>query len=395
MSKQLSFLAGAPRISTHPNAEMSGPRSRVLGLIKGFEALGWEVKPFIVGDRVPKNWSAQGSGKAISRNFIRTLAVDFARIGLGLTNTWKSWRELGSQNGWVYEYNATLQALGWIFKRNGCVWIFQTEALLFYEAKVERKALVLDGLAKWIELWAYRECDVLACISGTLKDMLVKDYGIPAEKIVLVPNGVDIDFLNPEHHQPKRLFDSFTIGFVGSLYNWCGLNLLIEALHDLRQDGLDISLVVVGDGMMKDAWESLTHELGLSEYVSFVGQVTWQEVPQYIAGFDIGYSGQIEIQDGKMYLSPMKLYEYMAMAKPVIASSFEDAQRIVSPGKTGFLFKPSDKDDLKRCLSKAYKDRALLPEMGLSARKEIEVNHSWKARIETLVEGVQQVLAQR
>lgn len=395
MTKRLGFLAGAPRISTHPNAEMSGPRSRVLGLIKGFEELGWSVNPFIVGDRVPKNWSAQGSGQAISRSFFRTLAVDIVRIGLGLTNTWKSWRDLRDQADWVYEYNATLQALGWIFKRNKRVWIFQTEALLFYEAKAERKALVLDELAKRIELWAYRECDVLACISETLKEILVKEFDISPHKIVLVPNGVDLDFINPAQHQPKRLFKNFTVGFVGSLYNWCGLDLLIEALHELRQDGLDISLMVVGDGIMKDTWENLTHELGLSDHVAFIGRIPWQEVPQYIAGCDIGYSGQVEIQDGKMYLSPMKLYEYMAMAKPVIASSFEDAQRIVCPGKTGFLFQPSDKKDLKYCLSKAYADRDLLSEMGVLARKEIEMNHSWKARVEALVEGVNQVLAQR
>ena len=51
MKKRLGFIAGAPRISTNPNAEMSGPRSRILGLIQGFESQGWLVEPFIVGDR--------------------------------------------------------------------------------------------------------------------------------------------------------------------------------------------------------------------------------------------------------------------------------------------------------------------------------------------------------
>jgi glycosyltransferase involved in cell wall biosynthesis len=395
MKKRLGFLAGGPRISTHPDAEMSGPRSRVLGLIKGFEAIGWEVDPFIVGDRVPQDWSAKGSGQLISQSFLRTLAVDIVRIVLGLINTWESWRELRKKVDWVYEYNATLQALGWVFKRNNRVWIFQTEALLFYEAKAERKALVLDRLAKWIELWAYRECDVLACVSKTLKEILVEDFNIPSGKIVLLPNGVDIDFINPELHQAKRLFENFTVGFVGSLYSWCGLDLLLEALADIRCSGLDISLVVVGDGVMKDIWEKKASELGLSNHVAFVGRVTWQEVPQYIAGFDIGYSGQVEIQNGKMYLSPMKLYEYMAMAKPVIASAFEDAQRLVRPEETGFLFQPSDKVDLKNCLAKAFANQEKLPEMGALARKEIEGSHSWKSRVEALIEGVDQVLSQK
>ncbi|MEJ1934661.1 glycosyltransferase WbuB, partial [Nostoc sp. NIES-2111] len=177
MERRLGFLAAAPRISTRPDAEMSGPRSRVLGIIKGFKTLGWHVETFIVGDRVSQKWSARGSGEAISKGFFRTLIVDFMRLGLGLMNSWRSYRELKNQVDWVYEYAATLQCLGWIFQRQGIPWILQAEALLFYEAKAERKALVLDGLAKWIEIKAYQQCDVLACVSETLKEVLVRDYG--------------------------------------------------------------------------------------------------------------------------------------------------------------------------------------------------------------------------
>ena len=171
----------------HPNAEMSGPRSRVLGLIRGFESLDWSVEPFIVGDRTPQAWSAKGSGAAISKGFVRTLAVDLVRLSLGGFNSWKSWRELGKKVDWVYEYAATLQCLGWIFQRQGIPWILQVEALLYYEAKAERKALVLDGIARKLEIWSYRQCDVIACVSATLKEILVQDIGIDPDKIVLVP----------------------------------------------------------------------------------------------------------------------------------------------------------------------------------------------------------------
>lgn len=392
MSKRLGFLAAAPRISTHPDAEMSGPRSRVLGIIKGFKTLDWQVETFIVGDRVPQKWSAKGSSEAISKGFLRTLAVDLVRLGLGIINSWKSWRELRNKVDFVYEYAATLQCLGWIFQRQGISWILQVEALLFYEAKAERKALVLDGLARWMEIQAYKQCDVIACVSETLKDILVRDYGIEANKIVLVNNGVDTDFINPEFHAPKRVFPGFTIGFVGSLYAWSGLDLLLKAITELRAADLDISLVVVGDGAMKSAWENLVQDLGISEHVAFVGRVSWQEVPQYLAGFDIGYSGQVQLQMGEMYLSPMKLYEYMAMAKPVVASAFEDAKRLVSDGQTGFLFQPGDKDDLKRALLEAFDASERLPSMGILARKEIVNHHSWTSRVESLVKGVEQIL---
>lgn len=390
--KKLGFIAGAPRISTNPNAEMSGPRSRVLGLIQGFESQGWSVETFIVGDRSPQKWSAKGSGAAISRGFMRTLAIDLVRLGLGVYNSWRSWREIGSKVDWVFEYAATLQCLGWIFQRHGVPWILQVEALLYYEAKAERKALVLDGIAKRLELWSYRQCDVIACVSATLKEILVTEIGIDPHKIVLVPNGVDIQFLDPQLHPPKRLFSGFTIGFVGSLYSWAGLGLLLEAIAELKITGYDLSLIVVGDGEMKSTWSAQAETLGLAQQVKFVGRVPWQDVPQYIAGCDVGYSGQIQLQMGKMYLSPMKLYEYMSMAKPVVASAFEDATRLVTEGETGFLFEPGDKQTLKQALIAAYAAQDRFSLMGQQARRQIEAEHSWANRVEHLLKATETIL---
>jgi glycosyltransferase involved in cell wall biosynthesis len=391
--KRLGFIAGAPRISTNPNAEMSGPRSRVLGLIQGFESQGWSVTTFIVGDRTPQKWSAKGSGAAVSKGFLRTLAVDLVRLGLGAFNSWKSWREIGQEVDWVFEYAATLQCLGWIFQRQGIPWILQVEALLYYEAKAERKALVLDGIAKKLELWSYRQCDVIACVSATLKEILVEEIGIDPNKIVLLPNGVDIQFLDPQLYQAKRVFTNFTIGFVGSLYSWAGLGLLLEVMAELKTSGYQLSLVIVGDGEMKSTWSEQADILGLTSQVKFVGRVPWQEVPQYIAGCDVGYSGQIQLQMGKMYLSPMKLYEYMSMGKPVIASAFEDAQKLVTEGETGFLFQPGDQQELKKALIRAIEAQERLPLMGNQARKQIEAEHSWANRVEHLIKETRAILA--
>ncbi|MEY2857854.1 MAG: hypothetical protein RLZZ74_2166, partial [Cyanobacteriota bacterium] len=297
-----------------------------------------------------------------------------------------------SKVDWVFEYAATLQCLGWIFQRQGIPWILQVEALLYYEAKAERKALVLDGIAKKLELWSYRQCDVIACISATLKEILVTEIGIDPQKIVLLPNGVDLKFLDPLLHQPKRLFPGFTIGFVGSLYSWAGLGLLLEAIAELKTTGYSLSLVIVGDGEMKSTWSEQAHSLGLEQEVKFVGRVPWQEVPQYIAGCDVGYSGQIQLQMGKMYLSPMKLYEYMAMAKPVVASAFEDAQRLVTAGETGFLFQPGDKQTLKQALIAAYESQERLSLMGQQARREMAAEHSWANRVEHLLQETTAIL---
>ena len=146
---------------------------------------------------------------------------------------------------------------------------------------------------------------------------------------------------------------------------------------------------------MRSTWEAQAASLGIMEHVTFVGRVQWEKVPSYIAGFDIGFSGQKEMEIGKMYLSPLKLYEYMSMAKPVVASDFADARQLVREGKTGFLFTPNEKDDLKRALSEAYRYRATLHDMGSWARQEVVTHHSWTARGKQLVDGIELILAKQ
>ena len=388
----IGYLCAAPRISTRPNTDNGGPRAHILSFIRACENLGYSVECFIVGDRVPQDWVKSGAKRAVTGGFFRSLAVDVGRLVIASVNIRRAWRELGGQVDWIYERYAAFRTLGWIFKRHGIPWILETNGPLFREVKDERKNMVLTGLARQLELRAYRECDALVCITESLKEIIVSEAGISPEKVVVVPNGVDTERFNPMLHKPKRLFSNFTIGFVGSLYPRQGIDILIEAVHDLRQAGLDLSLVIVGDGMVYEACQTQTHDLAITSNVAFVGRVAWEEVPQYIAGFDLCYSGQTQLLVGKMYHSPLKIYEYMAMAKPVVASEFEDARSVIQEGKTGFLFEPGNKENLKHALVSAYYAREQLTDMGRRAREMMVTHHSWEARISAMLVSIEQIL---
>ena len=390
--RKITYMCAAPRISTLPDAEISGPRAHIVGLIQGLESLEWEVKPFIVGDRLPPKLATGNVETSLSGSIFRAFALDVARWSLGKLNSYQAWKELGSQVDWVYERFSPFASLGRPFKRRGIPWILETHAPLAYESQTERKTSVLRKIAQSLEIQTYHDCDALVCISESLKEIIVNDFGINSAKVVVVPNAVDTTRFNPNVSSSKRFFEGFTLGFVGRLYAWHGLDILLNALGELCQEGIDIYLVVVGDGLVRKDWETQSQKLGISHRVKFVGQVPWQNVPQYIAGFDVGYIGNIHMQVGKMYHSPLKLYEYMAMEKPVLASAFDDAKAVIKESTTGFLFEPGNPQDLKRAIKNAYSQKDALPEMGRMARDEILASHSWSVRVKRMVAELESIL---
>lgn len=392
--RQLGYLSGAPRVSTRPDSSASGPRAHVLGVIKGFRALGWQVKPYIFGDIIPRRLRAEEVDVWMAQGYLQRLVSDVARFGMGIANAGVAPLVVGRVD-WAYERFASFQALGYAFQIRGIPWILESNGLLFAEATEDRASIALVGVERTLELWAYRQADVLVVVSPTLKD-LIASHGVDPRKIVVVPNGVDVDLFRPlpkgEGGEERK---GCVIGFVGTLYRWQGLDLLIQAMAELRAEGIDLELIVVGDGLMRRPWQELSRALGLAEKVAFVGRVPWQEIPSWIARFDLGYSGQIPLSVKEMYHSPLKLYEYMAMGKPVIASAYEDARGLVGKDERGFLFEPGSLEDLKRALRKACAARDSWESMGRAARRFIEKEHSWEARVKYLVEQASAILEHR
>ncbi|HEX4782851.1 MAG TPA: glycosyltransferase family 4 protein [Candidatus Sulfotelmatobacter sp.] len=394
-ARRLGYLSGAPRVSTRPDSESSGPRSHILGVTGAFEELGWEVNSFILGNRISSNLSHRSEG-LMHRSWAHALAADFGRMTMRVLNARAAWRKLGGRVDWVYERLGGFQSLGRKFQKNGAVWILESNALVFREASVERRSSVLTSLARRLEFQAYRECDVIVVISDLLKDLICTEAGVAREKVLVVPNGVNTSVFDPSRYTARRLFPGFTVGFVGRLNKWQALDVLLHAVKELRtEQGIDINVAIVGDGVMRNEWSGLASTLGLQNAVQFTGQIKFDEIPSYLAGFDAGYSGQVELKTAGMYLSPLKLYEYLAMAKPVVAAEFADARKLIRNGETGFLFESGNKEDLKRALSAAWLSRQKLPAMGRVARLEIIAQHSWKARVEQMIVDIHRVLGER
>ena len=395
-SPALGYLSAAPTVSTRPEAASAGPRAHILGVANGFRDQGWQVHPFIVGDRVAAGVSNGAVQRRLESSGLVRLAGDAARLLMAARNRATAFTELGDKVDWVYERFATMQVLGHPFKRAGIPWILETQGLFYYETRTERSSVGMPWLAEWIEKRAYRACDALICVSPALRDLVVEQCGIDPEKILIVPNAVELERFDLSLDGAERYFDELTLGFVGGLIGWQALDVLMEVMAGLeREEGLKTALVVIGDGAMREAWEARAGELGLADRVRFLGQVPGDRIAGHMAGFDIGYAGAKVMRIGKMYHSPIKLYEYMAMAKPVLAAAFDDARSLVEGRGTGFLFEPDSRDDLARALREAHAARDRLQAMGGSARALIEAEHSWQVRSAAMIRELQRRLERK
>jgi glycosyltransferase involved in cell wall biosynthesis len=375
---RLGYLSGAPRVTTRSGSDAAGPRAHVLGVIDGFERQGWTVSRYIVGDRMPDVVARDGEA-LVSRSRAWTLVADVARLGLRYRHSRGAWGALGGRVDWVYERFALFQALGAPFVRRGIPWILETNALLAEEASQERNSVVLTDLATRMERQAYHACTVLIAISEALAARIVSEMGVPRDKILVVPNGVDVHRFDPARVSTPRSARPFTVLFLGSLAAWQGVDVLLRAASIVK----DVHITIAGDGPERSALGSLAATLGLTERVRFLGRVAPDDVPALIAGADICYSGH------SAFRSPLKLYEYMAMGRPVISSAVPDARQALVDGHSGYLFEPGDVDGLTRALRAAHAQRECLDVMGDRARREAVAHHSWEARVADICASVE------
>jgi glycosyltransferase involved in cell wall biosynthesis len=346
------------------------------------------------GDRAPFSWVKGAEAQMESSNLWR-LSADLTRVGVARWSARQAWKEIGGCCDWVYERLGAFQALGRPFARAGIPWIVESNAPMYLEGTSDRRSIASRGWARRAELAVYRDADVIVTVSKALKKILGGFQDVDPDKIIVVPNGVDTRRFDPSLVSPTRFFDGPTIGFVGTLYSWQGVEMLLECVAELRRtEGVAWSVVIAGDGPRYLACRELAVRLGLgADAVRFLGRVPWTQVPSVIAGVDIGYSGQTTFHSGMMYNSPLKIYEYMAMGKPVLASAYEDAKRTIVHASTGLLFVGEDPGSLKNALREAWVARESLEAMGHRARDHAVSACSWEERVRNMIPQIGEVLA--
>lgn len=271
--------------------------------------------------------------------------------------------------------------------------VLEVNSPLAYEERKYRGPSVLRPFARWAECRTWREADLLIAVSQALCGHFEK-AGVKTPKVKILPNAVDTDLFRPEAHDASLrsrldLAGRFVVGFVGSFKAWHGVGFLVEAFRQLRGQDASYHLLLVGDGPMRQALEEETRRLGLQEGVTIVGNVFHEEVPQYLALMDVAVAPYPAVED--FYFSPLKLYEYMAGGRAIVASRIGQVADVIADGLTGLLYAPGNQEAFMACIRRLRADESLGRELGHNARMACSRN-TWRQSAERVITWVEPLL---
>lgn len=261
--------------------------------------------------------------------------------------------------------------------------IMEVNGLLYNE----RKALGLPSLTwlrKVFEKWGIESSDVVYVVSDELVGEL-EAAGMSYKQIATIANGVDLDKfnLNVSPREIKQNPAEVIVGFTGSLYPWHGVDVLIEAMDLIRKVHGNVRLVIAGDGVERRGLEKLVAERGLESLVVFLGSVAHMDIPAVVSCFDIAVAPYNP--KGLFYFSPLKVYEYMAMGKPVVGSELGQLVSLFEKGDGGLLVPPGNPQELADAIMQLVVDGELRKSMGELNSREAYEKHSWDVAVAKVV----------
>jgi glycosyltransferase involved in cell wall biosynthesis len=224
--------------------------------------------------------------------------------------------------------------------------------------------------------------DRIIAVTPGIKANLEGIYKIPGDKIVVVSNGANTSLFKPLEQETCRKelgldLEIPYICFVGNLAPWQGVEYLVKAAPFILSRFPECRFLIVGDGVMKDELSKLCRELEVENSFIFTGVVAYDRVPFYINASDICTAPFIFARNAKIGLSPLKLYEYMACGKPVVASNISGVSDALEASGGGISILPENPSALAEGISKLLENPGLRTKLGSKGLNYVTENYSW------------------
>ena len=384
----------------------SGYTFRTRAILRAQMARGWEVRG-ITGHRHstggPLEEQVDGlhfhrtPGEAATGNPVLREWRDISAHADAIDALVRQWRP-----DIIHAHSPVLNAIAAqrVAKRHGIPIVYEIRA--FWEDAAVGNGTGTEGsprywLTRQLETHAVRNADAVAVICEGLRGDLAT-RGIDPAKIIVSPNGVDMDQFgtvaprDPALTAQLGLEGADVVGFIGSFYDYEGLDDLIAAMPRLVRARPRAKLLLVGGGPREQALRDQALASPFADHIVFVGRVPHDEVERYYAQVDIlAYPRKaMRLTD---LVTPLKPLEAMAQGRLVAASSVGGHRELIEDGVTGTLFAPDDPAAIAAALAELFADRSGWDVRRASARAFVERERNWSSNILRYEPVYQQLLA--
>jgi len=240
----------------------------------------------------------------------------------------------------------------------------------------------------WMTKSCLRPVDQIVTVSERLARSLHMDYGISDEKIEVVENGVDTTLFRPvqkdmalsELGLPR---EKYYVTYIGSFYPHHKLDCLVRSIPFVVKEVKNVEFILVGDGWCKNQMVKLVDEMGLDRFVTFFGEIKHEKIPVFINSSDLCimfYAG-----GGLQFFNSIKMYEYLACGKPVLANKEDDSGRFVETIGAGIGVDIENPESVAAAIIRILKDKSLRKHMGNAGINKVTEENTWEEATKKII----------
>jgi L-malate glycosyltransferase len=228
----------------------------------------------------------------------------------------------------------------------------------------------INPLWHWATRYTLRHSAAMVGDCNTIRQLAIS-YGMPNQRIITFPWGVDIKHFNVATFTPSNV-QTFNLLSTRGFEPIYGIDVLARACVLAAKKCPEIHLTLLGDGSQNTVIRQVFLVGGVFDRVHFPGQVTFDELPGYYHNADLYICASHS--DG----TSISLLEAFACGTPAIVSDIPGNQEWINPGENGWLFKDGDAEALATAIVNAVNQRQALPDMGRKARALAEARADWE-----------------
>jgi glycosyltransferase involved in cell wall biosynthesis len=226
--------------------------------------------------------------------------------------------------------------------------------------------------------------DHVFVISDQLGRYITKHFGVPENRISLLPNCSDI---KQSIEETEDRVEAGLIVYAGALVVYEGLDTLLQAIAILNQGGVFCRLKIAGQGEMRGYLESMVQALGIKDQVVFLGRISSEQARELISRSSLVCIPRKPFEVCNI-VPPLKLVEAMSLGKPVVVPDLPVFRDELGEKPVGLFFCSGDSKDLARVLRQALESPDEMHAMGLRARAYVESNRTWEPYARNLIERI-------